>query len=483
MTVVVSFGAEQIIRLVVEMSQTTIIPHSQKPLVTRSYPSLEELARIIEKSKEAQKKWRAVPLKERIAIGRKFMEEFQAQVPEIILELSNQMGRPVKQNHLECKTMLARADYLLNIATTALDDVEIQDYDKSGNKRFIQRVPHGVVLVIAPWNYPFLVTVNTVIPAIVAGNAIMLKPSPQTPLTAERLATAWSRAGLPENVFQVLHLSPELTEHTVKDSRVNFVVFTGSVKGGKAIDTAAAHAKGFKGVALELGGKDPAYVREDADLDFAVPQLVDGAFFNSGQSCCSVERIYVHEAKYDAFVQKFIEETKGYNLGDPTDPDVTLGPVVSVASAERIRKQVADAVAAGAKELIPSSLFSAAKDGTAFVAPQILVNVNHSMDVMKEETFGPVVGIMKVSSDAEAVDLMNDSPYGLTASVWTSPTSKEVFRQLAGEIDTGTVFLNKCDSVDPSLAWTGVKDSGRGVSCSEFGYDQLTRPKSVFVKA
>jgi len=281
----------------------------------------------------------------------------------------------------------------------------------------------------------------------------------------------------------VLHLSPELTEQAIKDPRVKFVAFTGSVQGGKAVDTSAVHADGFKGVALELGGKDPAYVREDADLDFTVPELVDGAFFNSGQSCCSVERIYVHESKYDAFVKKFAEEAKKYNLGDPTDPAVSLGPVVSVASAERIRKQVADAVSAGAKELVPSSLFSIAKAGTAFVAPQVLVNVNHSMDVMKEETFGPVVGIMKVSSDSEAVELMNDSPYGLTASIWTTHQSEAVFNQLASEIDTGTVFLNKCDSVDPSLAWTGVKDSGRGVSCSPYGYDQLTRPKSVFIKA
>ncbi|KAF8530137.1 succinate semialdehyde dehydrogenase [Hysterangium stoloniferum] len=464
------------------MSQTTIIPHSQKPLVTRDYPSPTDLDAFIGIAKKSQTSWRNVPLSERIAIGRKFMAVFEAQIPEITLELSNQMGRPIKYNHLECKTMLARADYLLNIAEKSLEDVVIPDYDKTGNQRTIKRVPHGVVLVIAPWNFPFLVTINSIIPAIVAGNTVILKPSPQTPLTAERLAAAWSGAGLPENVFQVLHLSPELTEQAVKDSRVNYVVFTGSVKGGKAVDTVAVNAEGFKGVALELGGKDPAYVREDADLDFTVPELVDGSFFNSGQSCCAVERIYVHASKYDAFVQKFIEETKGYKLGDPTDPNTTLGPVVSLASAERIRKQISDAVASGAKILVPESLFSIAQPGTTYVAPQVLVEVNHSMDVMKEETFGPVVGIMKVSSDSEAIDLMNDSPYGLTASIWTSPQSQPIFNKLAAELETGTVFLNKCDAVDPSLAWTGVKYSGRGVSCSQFGYDQLTRPKSVFVK-
>ncbi|KIJ25567.1 hypothetical protein M422DRAFT_38634 [Sphaerobolus stellatus SS14] len=464
------------------MSQTTIIPHSQKPLVTRTYPSSAKLKGSIGKAKDAQQSWKKVPLSERIAIGRKFMEEFQAQVPDITLELSNQMGRPVRYSHLECKTMLARADYLLNIAPKALEDSVIPNYDNTGNKRSIQRVAHGVVLIIAPWNFPFLVMINGILPAIIAGNSVLLKPSPQTPLTAERIATAWARAGLPENVLQVLHLSPELTEQAVKDPRVNYVVFTGSVKGGKAIDAAAAQSEAFKGVALELGGKDPAYVREDANIDFTVPELVDGAFFNSGQSCCAVERIYFHESKYDEFVTKFVEETKAYKLGDPTNPETTLGPVVSLASAERIRKQVADAVAAGAKELISADLFPVAKERTTYVAPQVLVNVNHSMEVMKEETFGPIVGIMKVSSDEEAIELMNDSPYGLTASIWTSLNSEEKFHELATELETGTVFLNRCDAVDPSLAWTGVKNSGRGVSCSELGYDQLTRPRSICVK-
>ncbi|GBE85744.1 Probable betaine aldehyde [Sparassis crispa] len=467
-------------------TQTTISPHNQQPLVTRTYPSESELDSVIGRSAAAQKQWHHVPLKDRIAIGRRFMDEFRNMSNEIPLELTQQMGRPVSQGAGEIRGFLDRTEYLLSIAETALADVSLKDTDKPGFKRYIKRIPLGVVLVIAPWNYPYLTSVNSVVPALIAGNSVILKPSPQTPLTAERVVLALRRAGVPGDAVQVLHLSPALTAHAVQHPLVDFVSFTGSVVGGRAIDLAAAEAKGFKGVALELGGKDPAYVRADADLDYTVAELVDGAIFNSGQSCCAIERIYVHEDIYDTFVAKYVELVKKYKLGDPTLPDTNLGPVVSLASAEKIRKQVADAVKAGAKALIPEELFPAAKPDTAYVAPQVLVNVNHSMDVMMEETFGPIVGIQKVSSDTEAVQLMNDSPYGLTASVWTDAAkyvaSESAFLGIVDRLQTGTVFLNRCDYLDPALAWTGVKNSGRGISLSKFGYDQLTRAKSVHMK-
>ncbi|THV07262.1 aldehyde dehydrogenase [Dendrothele bispora CBS 962.96] len=468
-------------------SQTTIIPHNQQSLITRTYPEQSELDTLIKNASEAQKTWSKVPLKERIAIGRKFMDEFRAMSEEIPMELTMQMGRsPVSQCPGEIRGFLERAAYMLDIAESSLADVSLVDTDKPGFKRYIKRVPIGVVLVIAPWNFPYLVSINSVLPAVVSGNAVIFKPSPQTPLTAERFALALTRAGVPKDIIQVIHMSPSLTTFTIQHPLVNFVSFTGSVAGGRSVEEAAVQAKGFKGVALELGGKDPAYVRPDADLDYTVAELVDGAMFNSGQSCCAVERIYVHESVYDNFVEKYAAMVKGYKLGDPTLPDTNLGPVVSVASAERIRKQVADAVKAGATPLVPEDLFPAAQLGTAFVAPQVLVNVNHSMDVMMEETFGPVIGIQKVSSDEEALKLMNDSPYGLTASVWTNATanheSQEAFLKFADEIESGTVFLNRCDYLDPALAWTGVKDSGRGISLSKFGYDQLTRAKSVHMK-
>ncbi|KAI0764146.1 NAD-aldehyde dehydrogenase [Trametes elegans] len=467
-------------------SQTTLIPHSQQPLVIRTYPSTSQLDKSIQYAASAQEKWERVPLSRRIEIGRRFTEEFGNMKDEIPLELSLQMGRPVSQVPGEIRGTLERANYMLSIAESALADVSLADTDKPGFRRFIKRVPLGVVLVVAPWNYPFLVMINSVLPALIAGNAVIIKPSPQTPLAAERLASAFHKAGVPRDLLQVIHLSPELTSAAVKHPLVDFVSFTGSVSGGRAVDIAAAEAEGFKGVGLELGGKDPAYVRADANLDYTVPELVDGAFFNSGQSCCAVERIYVHEAIFDEFVSRFVELTKKYRLGDPTEASTNLGPVVSVASAERIRKQVEDAIAAGAKPLIPEQLFAAAKPGTAYVAPQVLIDVNHTMDIMKEETFGPVVGIQKVVADEEAIALMNDSPYGLTASVWTDaeahPESEAAFLQIVDELRTGTVFLNRCDYLDPALAWTGVKNSGRGVSLSKFGYDQLTRAKSVHMK-
>jgi len=459
-------------------------------LVTRTYPSEPELDDIIVRASVAQRAWARVPLKDRLAIGTKFLDEFQKMSDEIPLELTLQIGRPVSQIAGEIRGTLERAKYMLSIAESSLADVSLQDTDNPGFRRFIRRTPLGVVLVIAPWNYPYLTSINSVLPAIIAGNSVLLKPSPQTPLTAERLALALVRAGLPQNILHVLHLSPTLATFVIQHPLVNFVSFTGSVVGGRTVEQAAVAATGFKGVALELGGKDPAYVRPDADIDYTVAELVDGAFFNSGQSCCAVERIYVHESVYDPFVSKFVEIAKAYKLGDPTKAETNLGPVVNPEHAQRIRKQVQDAVEAGAKALIPEDSFVTPEigklEGTAFVAPQVLVDVNHTMDVMMIETFGPIVGIQKVSSDEEATLLMNDSPYGLTASVWTNaeknPRSQEAFLKLADEVNTGTVFLNRCDSLDPALAWTGVKNSGRGVSLSKFGYDQLTRAKSVHMK-
>lgn len=273
--------------------------------------------------------------------------------------------------------------------------------------------------------------INSVLPAILAGNSVIIKPSPQTPTPAERLRATFRAAGLPANVIQVVHLSWNTTlEHFVPDSRIGFVSFTGSVLGGKQVGKAAVGMSdrkqvmagekaeveiGFKGVGLELGGKDPAYVRADVDVKWAAAELVDGAMFNSGQSCCSIERIYVHSSIYDEFVAEVVQVVNEYKLGDPRESTTNLGPVVSLASAARIRKQVAEAVEQGAKSLVDESHFPAAKSGSTFVGPQVLVDVTHQMEVMMEETFGPVVGIMKVESDEEALQLMNDSPYGLVS--------------------------------------------------------------------
>jgi acyl-CoA reductase-like NAD-dependent aldehyde dehydrogenase len=264
----------------------------------------------------------------------------------------------------------------------------------------------------------------------------------------------------------------------IADERVAFVAFTGSVAGGHAVQVAANQR--FIGTGMELGGKDPAYVRADADLAYAIENVVDGAFFNSGQSCCGIERVYVHEALYDAFVEGAVELTKQYVLGNPLDPATTLGPMVRTGAADFVRGQMRAAIQQGARALIDPALFAANQEGTPYLAPQILVNVTHAMDIMTEETFGPVVGIMKVASDQEAVALMNDSRYGLTASIWTQDVDAAL--RIGDQVNTGTWYMNRCDYLDPELAWTGVGDSGRGCTLSVLGYESLTRPKSFHLR-
>jgi len=365
---------------------------------------------------------------------------------------------------------------MISVAEEALADIEPDP--KPGFRRFIAREPLGVVLVIAPWNYPFLTAINAVMAAIMAGNAVILKPSSQTPLSAERFAEAFAAAGLPDGVFQFLHLTREDTARLIGYHGIDHVMFTGSVSGGRSIKQSAARR--FIGVGLELGGKDPAYVRADASVEFTAKQLVDGAFYNAGQSCCAVERIYVHEDIFEDFVAAFVEGTRQLQLGDPLSPATTLGPVVRPKAAAFVQGQIADAVREGAQTWIDPSAYPQTRRGAAYVAPQVLTDVHHGMRIMKEETFGPAVGIMKVGSDDEAVALMNDSPFGLTGSVWTRDESAAM--AVGNRVQTGTWFMNRCDYLDPALAWTGVKDSGQGCTLSRIGYEQLTRPKSFHLK-
>jgi acyl-CoA reductase-like NAD-dependent aldehyde dehydrogenase len=342
----------------------------------------------------------------------------------------------------------------------------------------VRREPLGVVFTIAAWNYPYLIAVNSVVPALMAGNAVILKHSAQTPLCAERFAECFEAAGLPKGVFQVVHASHEDTDRIIRDPRVDFVAFTGSVAGGHAVQRAASSR--FIGVGLELGGCDPVYVRHDANLDHAIENIVDGAYFNSGQSCCGLQRIYVHHGVYQKFVDGFVDLTRRYVLGDPREQNTTLGPVVRTAAAEGIRAQVEASVKAGARPVIAESDFPKSERGTPYLAPQVLLDVDHRMSVMREEIFGPVAGIMKVSSDDEAVDLMNDSDFGLTAAVWTE--DEEAGLALGSRVNTGTWFMNRCDYLDPALAWVGIKDSGRGCTLSVVGYEHLTRPKSFHLR-
>lgn len=426
------------------------------------------------RAKAAQKAWAARSLDDRIALVKAGVAKLNEMKDRVVEELAWQMGRPTRFGG-EFGGVNARTDYMSEIAAEVLAPKVVEDSDKF--RRYLAREALGVVFIVAPWNYPYLTTINTLVPALIAGNTVVLKHASQTMLVGERLAEAFHTAGVPEDVFQNVVLDHATTEHLIAGRYFNFVNFTGSVAGGAAMERAAAGT--FTPLGLELGGKDPGYVRADANLDVAVDTLMDGALFNAGQCCCGIERIYVHESLYDAFVEKAVAWTNGLKLGNPFDAASTLGPMANKRFAKVVRDQIAEAVAAGAKPLIDPANFPA-DDGGAYLAPQVLVNVDHSMRVMMEESFGPVVGIMKVKDDAEAIRLMNDSPYGLTASIWTE--DYDTAAAIGAQIETGTIFMNRADYLDPALCWTGCKDTGRGGSLSYLGFLSVTRPKSYHLK-
>lgn len=453
-----------------------ISPVDGRVYAERAYASDAAIAAALDAAAAAQRAWKQTDLPERARYCTAAVDAMLAMQDEIVPELAWQMGRPVRYGAGELRGFADRARHMIAIAPTALADLEPTPI--AGFRRYIRREPVGTVLVIAPWNYPYLTAVNAVIPALMAGNAVILKHAAQTLLVGERFAAAFAAAGLPAGLFQNLLMTHEQTAGVIASAQVQQVNFTGSVAGGRAIEQAAAGA--FLGVGLELGGKDPAYVRADADLAHAVENLVDGSYFNSGQSCCGIERIYVHQSRYREFVDGFVALTREYVLGNPLDPATTLGPLVKPAAAEFVRSEIRAAVAMGARTLIDPAHFPADAPGSAYLAPQVVVDVDHRMSLMREENFGPVVGIMAVADDAEAVRLMNDSAYGLTASIWTRDL--DAADALGQQLATGTVFANRCDYLDPALAWTGVKHTGRGATLSSVGYEHLTRPKSFHLR-
>ncbi len=444
--------------------------------VERETANADAIQQALSAAATAQQLWKNTPIAERQALCSKAVDAFVARKAEIAEELTWQMGRPISQAPGEVGGFEERARHMIAIAAEALADLRPEP--KDGFTRYIKRDPLGVVFVIAPWNFPYLTSVNAIMPALLAGNSVILKHSAQTPLCAERLQQAFDEAGLPPGVFQYLHLNHADTEAVIQSPRVDYVAFTGSVPGGEMVERAAAGR--FIGVGLELGGKDPAYVRKDADLQQAIDTVTDGAMFNSGQSCCGIERVYVDTAIYDEFVAGVIELVKAYRLGRPDDPDTNLGPMVKTGAADFARGQIDEAVAQGARALIDAAGFPANANGTPYLAPQVLVDVDHSMRVMTEETFGPVMGIMAVSGDEEAIQLMNDSEFGLTAAVFTRDENAAI--EIGNRVETGTWFMNRCDYLDPALAWTGVKNSGRGCTLSTVGFESLTRPKSYHLK-
>ena len=456
--------------------QQTISPIDGSVYVERSLASQSQIDQTVTQAVTAQLLWRNTSLPLRRTICLAMLEAFNNNAAEIGEQLCWMMGRPIQYAKGEVAGMIERATYMVEVAEQALAPVELPPIE--GFSRYIKREALGVAFVVAPWNYPYLTAINAIIPAIMAGNSVILKHSAQTPLCAEQLAKAFKAAGLPQGVFQYLHLSHQDTQALIKQPAIDYVAFTGSVAGGTMVEQAASGR--FIGVGLELGGKDPAYVRCDADIDHAVATCIDGAFFNSGQSCCGIERIYVASEVFDEFVTKATALINTYQLGRSDDPLTTLGPMVKTSAADFVRGQVSDAVAMGAIAHIDAAKFPLSQQGTPYLAPQLLTNVDHSMRLMTEESIVPVVGVMKVDSDQQAISLMNDSEFGLTASVFSQDVDAAL--AIGEQLATGTFFLNRCDYLDPALAWTGVKNSGRGCTLSSLGYESLTRPKSFHLK-
>ena len=421
-----------------------ISPIDGSVYLERPVLSLDAARDVCARAKTAQSAWAARPLAERVQLVRDAIVEVGKTTDRMAQELAHQMGRPVRYGG-EFNGFAERGNYMADIAEKALAPTIVEDSDKATRK--ITREARGVVLVVAPWNYPYMTAINTVAPALIAGNTVVLKHATQTLQVGERLAEAFHAAGIPDDVFQNVFLDHDTPSALIAERQFGFVNFTGSVGGGKAMEVAAAGT--FTPVATELGGKDPGYVRADADVDAAVDGLMDGAMFNAGQCCCGIERIYVHEDVYDAFISINAE----------------------------VRAQIAEAVAAGATALIDTF---EADDGGAYLTPQILTNVTHDMRVMRDESFGPVVGIMPVKDDAEAIALMNDCQFGLTAAIFTKDA--DAADAIGAQLETGTVFMNRCDYLDPALCWTGCKDTGQGAGLSELGYQALTRPKSYHLK-
>ena len=451
-------------------------PYTGETVAERRFLSPGEVGRLVERAASAQRAWARTALAERVALCERFCAAFEQDGERIATEITWQMGKPLQQARGEVKTALVRARHMMSIAPQALADETLPEM--AGFTRFIRHEPVGVVLDISAWNYPLLITVNVVVPAVLAGDSVLIKHATRTALCGEAFERAFAAAGAPEGLVSAVHADHEVCAQIIGRPEVGYVSFTGSVRGGREIYREVSAR--FIDAGLELGGKDPAYVAPDADLEHAIANLVDGAFYNAGQSCCGIERIYVHRSLYDRFVEGAVAEVRKLRMGDPMDAATTLGPMAQPGAPEKLVAQAEDARAKGGRVLCGGRAVKVGGKGR-FFDPCVVADATHEMHgLMVEESFGPILGIAKVADDDEAVRLMNDSPYGLTAAIWTRDPERAV--RIGAQIETGTFFMNRCDYLDPALPWTGVKNSGKGNSLSRYGFLSLTRRKSFHLR-
>jgi len=437
-------------------------PYTGEVVFKRAYATRNDVEHVLENAREGARAAAAMRVEDRVALCNRVVELMEQDVDAIASEITAEMGKPLAQAKGEMGGMAKRARHMAAIAAESLRDIVIE-----GD-------PKGVVVNLPAWNYPLLTAVNAVIPALLAGNAVILKHSPRSPSVGDRYAKAFRDAGAPPELVQSLHCDHATSEWMVSDARVDHVAFTGSTFGGHRIQAAAKDR--FIDIGLELGGNDAAYVAADADLEKAVEGIVDGACYNAGQSCCAVERVYVHRSLYDKFVEAALPLMRAYVMGDPRDGKTNMGPIAQAWHPEDLEAQVQDAVRRGAKLLLGGKKVSVNGKGR-FFEPTVLIDVPDDADVMSKESFGPILPIAAVDDDEHAIRLINDDALGLTGSVWTR--DRERAARIAARLEVGTAYMNRCDALDPALPWTGWKESGKGSTLSVLAFEHLTKPKAI----
>jgi len=447
-------------------------PATGKRIQTIASDDAASIRRKYQSARDAQRAWAAVPLRQRLRATEVFRAGIVRQTEVLARTLTEETGKPITQARNELKGLLPRLDFFLAETPRALRRETVLDDRRQKVTETIAHEPLGVIANISAWNYPYFVGSNVFIPALLAGNAVLYKPSEFATLTGLHIARLLHDSGVPNDAFIPIVGTGDVGAAMLQ-LPINGVFFTGSVRTGKKI--ARAMAGRMVKVQLELGGKDPVYVCDDVDVASTAAAIADGAFYNTGQSCCSVERVYVHQSIFDRFTAAFVETVKAFKIGNPLEDKTYIGPLTRAAQIETLEAQLADAKKKGARVLTGGKRLRG-HGGGRFFAPTVLVNVNQRMAVMREESFGPIIGLMGVRDDAHALELMNDTDYGLTAAVYT-PDEKRA-RSILDHVNAGSAYWNCCDRVSPRLPWSGRKNSGIGLTLSRDGITAFTQPKA-----